>query len=294
MPSRDEPSSDEGDVYYIHRLNSDKQPYTIQLHLNGIPTNFEIDTGSSLTIISEKSYKTMFPNISLQPTKVAIKTYANDRLNVLGKIFVDVDYQGKLYENLKLFVLKGNGVKLVGRSWLNVMQLNWDLVMRPVDNSVHEMKEITDTKNTSTRLASLIKKHGPIFSDKLGKMKNFKASIHVKEPAAPKFCKARTIPFALEESVKAELKRLEDEGVLKSISFSEWASPVVVVTKPGGGIRICGDFKRTVNPIIENEEYPLPTPEELFAKLQGGKKFSKIDLSSAYLQVELDENSKNI
>ena len=294
MPSRDEPSSDEGDVYYIHRLNSDKQPYTIQLHLNGIPTNFEIDTGSSLTIISEKSYKTMFPNISLQPTKVAIKTYANDRLNVLGKIFVDVDYQGKLYENLKLFVLKGNGVNLLGRSWLNVMQLNWDLVMRPVDNSVHEMKEITDTKNTSTRLASLIKKHGPIFSDKLGKMKNFKASIHVKEPAAPKFCKARTIPFALEESVKAELKRLEDEGVLKSISFSEWASPVVVVTKPGGGIRICGDFKRTVNPIIENEEYPLPTPEELFAKLQGGKKFSKIDLSSAYLQVELDENSKNI
>ena len=92
-------------------------------------------------------------------------------------------------------------------------------------------------------------------------MKNFKASLNVKQPATPKFCKARTIPFALEETVKVELDRLESEGILKPVSFSEWASPITVVTRPDGRIRICGDFKRTVNPIIENEEYPMPTPD---------------------------------
>ena len=46
--------------------------------------------------------------------------------------------------------------------------------------------------------------------------------------------------------------------------------------------------------ITESNTYPLPTTEDLFATLAGGKIFSKIDLSSAYLQPELSEASKNL
>ena len=70
------------------------------------------------------------------------------------------------------------------------------------------------------------------------------------------------------------------------------SKPIVIVPKPDRTIRICADYKRTVNPVIKNDTYPQPTPEELLSKIQGGERFSKIDLTKAYLQVELDDESQ--
>ena len=123
-------------------------------------------------------------------------------------------------------------------------------------------------------------------------MKGFKVKINVEPDVSPKFAKARTVPFAIKDVVEAEIDKMEKEGILKSVSFCDWASPIVIVPKPDGNIRICGDYKRTINPVIKNDTYPQPTPEELFSKIQGGKKFSKIDLTKAYLQLELDEESQ--
>ena len=57
-------------------------------------------------------------------------------------------------------------------------------------------------------------------------------------------------------------------------------------------MRICGDYKVTVNPVLDVDHYPLPTPEDLFATLAGGNKFSTLDLSHAYQQVCLEEESQ--
>ena len=65
-----------------------------------------------------------------------------------------------------------------------------------------------------------------------------------------------------------------------------------MVPKSDKTMRICGDYKVTVNRCIEEETYPLPNSEDLFATLAGGTLFSKLDLSHAYQQLELDENSK--
>ena len=86
-----------------------------------------------------------------------------------------------------------------------------------------------------------------------------------------------------------ELDRLERQGVIKKVSHAKWATPIVVVRKPNGKIRLCGDFKVTVNPVLKTDIYPLPKPEELFHAMNGGSKFSKLDLTEAYLQIELDE-----
>ena len=51
-------------------------------------------------------------------------------------------------------------------------------------------------------------------------------------------------------------------------------------------------YKVTVNQILAVEEYPLPTPEELFSTLSRGKLFSKLDLSQAYLQLPVQKESK--
>ena len=64
------------------------------------------------------------------------------------------------------------------------------------------------------------------------------------------------------------------------------------MVKSDGGIRICGDYKTTVNQVSQTECYPLPKIEELFAKLAGGKLFTKLDLSHAYQQIELEDESR--
>lgn len=64
------------------------------------------------------------------------------------------------------------------------------------------------------------------------------------------------------------------------------------VPKKGGSVRLCGDYKITVNPELQAEQYPLPRIEDIFANLAGGQKFSKIDLRQAYHQIEVEEDSK--
>ena len=56
-------------------------------------------------------------------------------------------------------------------------------------------------------------------------------------------------------------------------------------------VRICGDFKVTVNQCLDIEQYPLPRIEDLYAKLQGGQKFTTLYMAEAFLQIELDEES---
>ena len=109
-----------------------------------------------------------------------------------------------------------------------------------------------------------------------------------------KYCKPRKLPFAIKPVVGAELDRLEQDGVLERVSHSDWATPIVVVRKPTGKVRICGDFKVTLNPVFKSDIHPFPLPEELFHKLNQGCKFSKIDLADAYLQIELEDKSKEL
>ena len=57
-------------------------------------------------------------------------------------------------------------------------------------------------------------------------------------------------------------------------------------------MRVCGDYKLTVNKVAKLETYPLPRIEDLFSSLAGGKSFSKLDFAHAYLQAELDQSAK--
>ena len=96
----------------------------------------------------------------------------------------------------------------------------------------------------------------------------------------------------MKPKVEVELKRLEEEGILSKVKFSNWATTIVPIVKPNGTVRICGDYKITVNPQLQSEEYPLPRIDDIFAKLAGGKKFTKIDLRQAYHQMEVEEESQ--
>ncbi len=80
---------------------------------------------------------------------------------------------------------------------------------------------------------------------------------------------------------------------MEPVGVADWAAPIVpVLKKDKKSIRICGDFRLTINPVSKLDNYPIPRAEDIFATLGKGRYFTKIDLRHAYQQLLLDDESK--
>lgn len=132
-----------------------------------------------------------------------------------------------------------------------------------------EIKYLNETKCNS--LGEMLRKYSVVFNEELGTLRDLKASIIVKPDVPPKFCQHRPLPFAMKERVEKELKRLEEANIISPVKHSEWAAPIVPVEKRDQSLRLCGDYKVSVNQALETDSYPLPRLEELLATLSGGK-----------------------
>ena len=121
-----------------------------------------------------------------------------------------------------------------------------------------------------------------MFQDKLESFQGYQAKIEVYPEATPCFCKAQTLPYTMRAKVEEEIDVLASEGILEPVKFADWTVPVVAVLKSDRkSVRLCGDLYMTVNPVAKLHWNPIPRVEELFATLQEGKKFTK--LQSRYL-----------
>ena len=111
------------------------------------------------------------------------------------------------------------------------------------------------------------------------KLKDCKVSIELKEGAKPRYFKARRVPYAQRKRIEKELDRLVEEGIYVPVKYSNWATPVVPVEKNDGSgdLRLCGDYKITINPRAKLDNYPVPKTEDLLATINGGKRFTKLD-----------------
>ena len=270
-------SEEDNELPLFHVKESDKsQPLRVTVTIEQQEIPMEVDTGAALSLVSETTYKELWLDRTLEQSSKKLYSYSGEAIPVLGSFDVKVAYKSQV-ATLPLLVVKGDGPSLFGRNWLNHIRLEW-----------HEIYNF----HTSSLQATL-QKHGAVFKEGLGTLKGFKAKILVEDGATPRFSKARTVPYSLKEMVDKELDRLVAEGTLEPTQFSDWASPIVPVLKADkSSIRICGDFKQTINPVSKLDRYPIPKIEDLFASLAGGQSFTKIDLSQAYQQLLLDDDSK--
>ena len=253
-------------------------PIKVPLLVDNVLLEMELDTGAAITIISETKYKEQFPGKKLRELSTLPKTYSGERLRVVGETDVKVEYE-RQKASLTLTVVAGDGPSLLGRNWLQLMKLNW-----------RSIKVVNTPKDGS--LNYLLDKFSDVFTGKLGIIKSYSAKLSLKAGEEPKFFKPRSVPYAVRGAIDEELDRLEQQGILEKVTHSEWATLVVAAPKSDGRYRICGDFKVTVNPALNVDQYPLPKVEDLLAMLAGGRKFTKLDLSQAYLQLELHPEAR--
>ena len=274
LPTVEDSSIDE---YFLHKLGEKSSPITVSLVANGKPLKMEVDTGADISIISEETRKVLFPDQKIYKSDLVLKTYTGEPIAIKGNLHVRVQYQDQ-FAKLVLVVVEGNGPSLLGRNWLKYIKLDWGRIAQ-----MHSTRLKT--------LNSVLDQHQVLFEESLGTIEPYRATFHVQPDATPKFFKPRPVPLAIKDAIGRDLDRMEKEGVIERVDHSKWAAPIVAVPKKDGSFRICGDFKVTINQALAIDQYPLPKPEELFATLTGGKVFTKLDLSQAYLQLQLDEES---
>ncbi|VDL71646.1 unnamed protein product [Nippostrongylus brasiliensis] len=159
---------------------------------------------------------------------------------------------------------------------------------------MERMVAYVSTTDDTELLPELKKKFGSVFQKGLGKCTKEKASLKLLEGAKPVFKMKRPVAHASLEIVGKEIERLVEMDVIEPITHSEWAAPIVCVRKANGNIRVCADFSTGLNKSLEAYEYPIPIPEDIFARLNGGRFFSQIDFSDAYLQIELTDEAKEL
>lgn len=258
-------------------------PYLVEVKVNGHPLTMEVDSGAAVSLATEAAVAPLMSSAQLQPSSTVLKTYTGDQIPVKGVLTVDVEYGQQQRPNLSLLVVPGNGPCLLGRDWLGMLQLDWRNIRHVTPHPAATLEK---------RVEGLLQCYPEVFAETLGTITPFMAKLSVNPEAPPKFFKPRPVPFALRDRVGSELDRLEREGVLERTSYSEWAAPVVVVPKQDGNLRLCGDFKVTINSALDIDQYPLPKPADIFATLSGGQRFTTLDLTHAYNQLQLDEESR--
>ena len=219
-----------------------------------------------------ESGRRSFNKCPLGECQALLRTYTGQRLPVLGQMDVAVEYEYQKVE-LPLLIVPGDGPALWGRNWLSAIQLNWPYI-----------------KNITQGIEPMLSKYSELFKEELGTLKGVEIKLSIAKDATPRF--KSPVSYALRGAVEKDLKRLEKLGVIEKTSFSHWAAPIVTVPKPDGSVRICGDYKITINPVLEVHQYPVSKQEDLFATLTGGQKFTKLDLSHAYQQVLLSKGSR--
>ncbi|XP_011699447.1 PREDICTED: uncharacterized protein LOC105456824 [Wasmannia auropunctata] len=266
-----------------------RDKFTVSLHLENKKVAFEVDWGAAVTLVSEQWIQREFPRLKLHKTELRLRSYCKKHFAPLGYVRVRVCDVDRVRE-LNMYVVRYNRDPLLGREWINQLKL-----LEKVKSSLNEMEDIKSLEVSGQDLLDkLFKKYPNVVSEEFSFIQHVEAHLKVKDNAKPVFLKSRAVSFKLKEKIEVELDNMVKSGILEKVESSKWATPIVPVLKKNGQIRICGDFSVTVNPLLIVDEHPLPTIEELFASMAGGKLFSKIDLKQAYLQLLLAESDREM
>lgn len=266
------------EIFSVYDNEVIKNPFSIGVFIDGNTYTFQLDTGASISAISEKFWIQNLSQHKLVHPNKCLNVYTGEKMLALGFCKLKIFFNN-ISKLIDIYVIKNGGPPILGRNFMSSYHLN-----------ISQINFCSDLQ-----IENCIKTYNKLFSPGIGTFNKGTVILKLKnESVVPKFVRARPIPYGIRERVELELRNLENFGIIKPVDFSSWATPIVPVLKKSGEVRICSDFKITLNPVLEIDQFPLPRIEALFSKLQGGIIFSKIDLSQAYAQICLDENSKEL
>ena len=262
------PSSDDMFINTFHVDSKSHLIYTLKFE-NGKTCPFIIDTGSPVNFMPLHKFQDLQlgNEKDLQRTDTTIRGVSGQQLPVIGK--ADVRANGK---SVTFFITRF-GPFILGLNGLRELD---------VEIALH---------------ADSVKTLPPLIADLVHRCSRTEGGMKVQPVKLeatmdPIFCKTRPLAFGMREPVKKQLDEMVSNGIITPVDASSWATPIVTPLKANGLPRICGDYRVTLNKGIKQSACTTADIEDMFSDLNGSVLFSKIDLTHAFLQIPLSDDSK--
>lgn len=250
--------------------------WTIDGKVGTKTVTFKVDTGAQANLLPHSLFIRLKTAAKVRPSKTTLTSYEGNVIEHFGTAALPLRL-GNQERQITFFIVKKGKQALLGLSsceWFGLVKRAHAISSQP---SVGE--QITE--------------EFPQLFTGLGCVKR-PYRITMKDGAKPVAVPARRVPHARQVPLREELERMEAEGIIMKMEEpADWVSPLVIVEKKGGGIRVCMD-PRHINENIKRERYELPRREDIEAELAGARWFSKLDANRGFYQIPLDDASSRI
>ncbi|XP_064482878.1 uncharacterized protein LOC135395716 [Ornithodoros turicata] len=212
----------------------------------------EVDSGSDYSIISEATYKRLWPEKgpTIHPLSISLRDFQKQPISLRGICFVDVQY-GSFRDPLRLLIADGERVSMLGYEWFTPLGVKL--------TGVHHMD--------ANPIEQVLNDFQKVFQERFGNYTGPVVSLPLDHSVPPIRLKARNVLLALRPKIDAALDRHIADNVIEATSNPKWATPVVPVIKPSGESTI------------------------FFQACLVVACYAKIDVAQAYLQLRVDDDA---
>ena len=146
------------------------------------------------------------------------------------------------------------------------------------------------SEDERNKILAILRKHSKLFSDKPGNCNVCEHNIEIKDDFVPKQLSTYRFPQKLISQIEEKILAMEAQGKIVK-SSSKMVSPMLVVAKPDGGLRIVVDY-RYVNQYTEPQNFPIPRVDDMLHRISDSNFITCLDVSSAYHTIPLRESDQ--
>ena len=269
--------------------------FKVEVIVNNSLVSLIADTGARISVCSMREAEKWGILPKMIPSKAKIKPYNSDPIPVQGVARCAVTFGTRsipviwhIIQGVCEPILSGNAAVQLG-----ILHFNENpQTLIPI-----HLIQSKCCINTKDEVQKIIVEYRDVFdTENLGKMNDYQVKFSENKNIKPVITPPRPTQYHLVDRVESELKRMVDQGVIEEHPRSEpapWVSAAVIAPKPNGDIRITMDA-RNVNKAILSNNLSIPKQEDIKTKLSGAKLFSKLDLTSAFWQLELAPESRHL
>ena len=299
---QDDDTNNDGDLYNINlfRIKTTRstvkprfisqrnvKDFKVQVLINNNLDTVVADTGARISVCGTAQARKWGMLNKLVPSNVKIKPYNSPPIPVYGEVRCAVTF-GSTSVPVKWHIISGSCEPILAGHialQLGIIQFN----SQPNAFQPILMIDSEDKKD----LQDCLIKYPRNFTG-LGRLKNHQVKLHVDQEIKPVNVPPRSMPYHLKERAQRAIDEMIQQDVIEEHPRDEpapWIANAVLAPKPDGSIRVTLDA-RNVNKGIKSTNLPIPRHEDIKAKLNGCKVFSKMDFKSAFWQIELEPSSR--